>query len=108
MSTNHNLKQLLSTWKVDAEVPPRFQADVWTRIAAREKAPRALWDRFSGWCAIAFYRPQMATVVVMAGLMLGVGTAYVQAQASNAMVDRQMEVQYMQNINPLAHAGHSS
>lgn len=102
MNTNDDLKGLLATWHVDGELPRRFQADVWTQIAARER-PR-WWEGL----AAAFYQPQMAAAVVALGLTLSVGTAYFKAQDSNAMADRQLETRYMETINPLSHTAHAS
>ena len=108
MNTDKNLKQLLSTWEVDVPIPRRFQAEVWAKIAAQEGRSRSLWDRLRDGLSFDFYRPQFAAVVVTLGLMLGIGAGYVNAQNSNALVGRQLEARYMQTINPLAHAGHSS
>lgn len=101
----------LDAWKVDLEAPPRFQAEVWARIAARESARRSLWDvldAFASRLNAAFLQPRFAAASVAMGLMLGIGAAWVHAQDANASASRQLESRYLQTINPLAHSGHSS
>ena len=109
MNTDQNLKRQLAAWDVNVEVPPRFQANVWAQIAAQESARRSsFWNRLSDWFALAFYKPHMAAAMVTLGLALSVGTAYLRAQDSNAMMGKQLEARYMETINPLAHAGHAT
>ena len=109
MNSDENLKKQLSAWDVDVEVPSRFQANVWAQIAAQESARSfSLWERLSDWFATEFYKPHMAAAAITFALTLGVGTAYMKAQDSNAMVGKQLEAQYMQTINPLAHASRST
>jgi len=108
MNSNENLKNQLSAWKVDVEIPCRFQADVWTQIAAREGSGRPIWERFADWFAVAFYKPHMAAAMLTFGLTFGVGVAYFRAQDSNAIVGHQLEARYIQTINPLAHGGRGS
>jgi len=108
MNTDQNLKQQLSAWKVEVEVPPRFQANVWAQIAAQESANRSLVERLRDWFATEFCKPQLAAAVVTLGLTLSISTAYFRAQDSNANDGRELEARYMETINPLAHGGHSS
>ena len=96
-----NSKEQLDTWTADIDVPPRFQANVWAEIAARESR----WTRFLNWLTAEFYKPLPAAALVTLALVLSMSTAYIQAQDSNARADRQMEARYMETINPLAHAG---
>ena len=105
MNSDEILKQQLSTWKLDVEIPPRFQADVWAQIAVRESP---LWDRFYDWFATAFCTSRIAGAMMALGLTVGIGAAYMRAGNSNASVGRQLEAQYMESINPLAHGGHAS
>ena len=108
MNSNEDLKGLLAAWDVDEELPRRFQADVWTQIAARESSrPRWWTELFNGLTGL-LQQPQMAAAVVALGLTLSVGTAYFKAQDSNAMADRQLETRYLETINPLSHASHAS
>ena len=107
MNSEENLKQQLAAWNVDIEVPPRFQANVWAQIATRESSRRSLWDQLGEWIATEFRKPRLATSAVALGLVLSSGIAYLQAQDSNVMVEKQLEVRYMETINPLAHTSHA-
>lgn len=101
----------LAAWKVDLEAPPRFQAEVWARIAARESSRCPVWATLDAWVsrlAAVLNQPQFAAATVAVGLLLGIGTAYLKAQDSNALASQQLEIQYFKKINPLAHASHSS
>ena len=108
MNSDEILKQQLSTWKLDVEIPSRFQSDVWTQIAARESSRRSLWDQLSDWFATEFCTPRFAGAMMALSLMIGVGAAFLKAQDSSAMVGRQQEARYMESINPLAHGGLAS
>lgn len=103
MNTDENLKRQLSAWNVEIEVPPRFQSEVWAKIAAREKTQHAWWESLRDIFATAFAQPQMAGAVVALGLALSVGTAFFKAQDSNALMGRELESRYVATINPLAH-----
>ena len=104
MNDDEFLKQLLNTWKVDPEIPARFQSGVWQRIATRDSEREAsLWESFNNWIVDKVGRPAQAASVVMAGLILGATAAYLQAQDSNARHWRQLETRYIQSINPLTH-----
>ncbi|MEI8234584.1 MAG: hypothetical protein WCH57_07840 [Verrucomicrobiota bacterium] len=105
MDSNDPLQQRLAQWRVGLEAPPRFQAGVWARIAAEESARRTVLDRLGEWFMAAFHRPHMAAAAVTLGLALGIGVAFMKAQDSNTLATRQLEVRYMETINPLAH-GH--
>ena len=107
MNSNDDLKERLAAWEVEVEIPPRFQANVWAQIAARESARRSWWEPLRDAFAAAFAQPQMAVAVVTLSLTLSVGTAVLKAQDSNAAYGKQLEGRYMETINPLAHASHS-
>ena len=108
MNSTDDLKKLLGTWEVAPEIPRRFQADVWARIAARENARPRLGNNFLRNCLADFlFKPQFAAAGITLCLALSVSAAYVRAQDSNATAGRQLEARYMASINPLAHATHS-
>ena len=108
MNTDQDLQQMLSAWRVEAEVPPRFQANVWAQIAARESSRRSLGKQLADWFATEFCKPRFAAAAVAFSLAASVGAAYLRAQDSNAVRGRQLEARYMETINPLAHGSHSS
>ncbi|MEP6699469.1 MAG: hypothetical protein ABJB09_07035 [Verrucomicrobiota bacterium] len=99
------LKKQFSKWNPDVSIPPRFQAEVWQRIAAREAAGRnSLWRRVQEWILTELPKPQYATALIALGLTLSIGVAHVQAQQTNREHWRQLEARYVSSINPVAQA----
>lgn len=97
------LKKRLSNWKADVEVPRRFQAEVWQRIAARDAARRAgPWHQLREWFSVQLAKPSYATALVIAGVSISLGVAHVQAQSANARHWRELETRYVSSINPNA------
>jgi len=91
------------------ELPPRFQANVWTQIAARESNRRSsFWKLLCERFARELYKPHMAAAAITFSLTLSVGAAYLNAQDSNALAGKKLEARYMETINPLAHTNHSA
>lgn len=106
MNSDDILQQQLAAWEVTPAIPSRFQANVWARIAT-QGARRSWGERFQDWFANEVCKPHLAAAMVACGLLLGIGTAFLQARGSNDLADRQLETRYMETINPLAHASHS-
>lgn len=104
MNKDEPLQQQLAAWNVEVELPARFQADVWARIAAREKERRSWREWAADWFAAAFFQPRLAAAVAAVSLLVGAGSAYMRAQDFNAATGRMMEARYIASINPLAHA----
>lgn len=95
------LKRQLTGWKTDVEVPRRFQAEVWQRIAARDAARRARpWYQLREWFSVQLAKPSYATALVVAGVSISLGVAHVQAQSANARHWRELESRYVSSINP--------
>ena len=89
------------------EIPSRFQAGVWQRIAAREETrSRSLWRRVRVSLLSGLSRPAYATALVVASISLSLGVAHVQAQAENAKHWRELEARYVRSITPLQHSAH--
>lgn len=100
---DEKLKRQLSSWKADAEIPRRFQAEVWQRIAARDAARRTQpWHRAREWFSVQLAKPSYATALVVAGVSLSLGVAHLQAQSANARYSRELEARYVSSINPNA------
>ncbi len=99
------LEKQLSKWNPDVSIPPRFQANVWQRIAAREAARRnSLWRRVREWISTDLPKPQYATALIALAVTLSIGVAHVQAQQTNMKHWRQLEARYVSSINPGAQA----
>jgi hypothetical protein len=101
------LSQVLRQWKVQAQLPPRFQEQVWRRIEHGESPERApvwkeLWQRLTG----ALARPSLAVSYVTVLLLAGLLTGYWQARVTRAQVDETMGARYVQTVSMFEHAHH--
>ena len=101
MDPDEDLKARLRLWRVQAEVPPSFQADVWRKIAARqataETPPPAV-----GWLLSQLGQPRYAGPVGLALLAVSLGLAHVQADSANGRTWRTLETRYVVSIDPMA------
>lgn len=93
------LRELLGQWKVDATLPPRFQADVWRRIAQQEAkaSPR---QSFMTWVEAAFKRPALVSSYVTVLLFLGLMSGYVRAHDKTMRERSQERALYVQMVDP--------
>ncbi len=97
-----NLSVKLHAWKVEPKVPASFQREVWQRIAARQAAKEdAFGSRVTEWFFAQLVRPRYAVGLVAFSLLLGVGTALMQAQDANAQHWKTLETRYASSIDPL-------
>jgi hypothetical protein len=96
-----NLRKVLRNWTVDSALPPRFQAQVWKRIArvTPEKQPSPA-ELFGGWLAAVFRRPAMAVAYVAVLLIIGLTTGYMQAHDRAARSESQGRALYVQSVDP--------
>jgi hypothetical protein len=106
MDPDEGLRARLRLWRVQAEVPPSFQADVWRKIAARqataEKPPPAVG--WVGWLLGQLGQPRYAVPVGLALLGVSLGLARVQADSANGRTWRTLEARYVVSIDPMAMA----
>ena len=95
------LRQLLREWVVDITLPPRFQEQVWRRIAHSEaEAKPSLRQAFTHWLETTFNRPALAVSYVAVLLIAGLTTGYVQAQDKSARAESQWRSLYVQSVDP--------
>ena len=95
------LRAVLREWQTDAPLPPRFQEQVWQRIA-REEAPASatLWQLFARRVEALFNRPVLAVSYIAVLLVAGLATGYSQAQVKSAHTAAQYRARYVQSIDP--------
>jgi hypothetical protein len=104
MDPDEDLRARLRLWRVEAEVPPSFQADVWRKIAARQAAvenppPAVGWI---GWLLGQLGQPRYAVPAALALLTASLGLARVQADSDNGRTWRTLETRYVVSIDPMA------
>ena len=101
-------QRALGAWKVEVEIPARFQSEVWQRIATQESSRAdSVWSRVRDWIGAEFAKPGRAAAVLATGLLLSAVSAYLQAENFNSQQQQQLEARYINSINPLAE-GHST
>ncbi len=96
-----NLDKVLRQWTVDAPLPPRFQEQVWQRIAKSESrtqpAPLAwLWRLIE----VALPRPKFAYAYLAILLVTGVAAGSVAAQMKTNRLDSELSTRYVRSIDP--------
>ncbi len=100
--SQRRLKALLRDSKTEAEMPPRFESEVWHRIASAEEKRASRWH--FDWLFRGMVQPRLAFAVVVAAMVLGGGLASVRAQQNYHHALAVGEARYIQSVDPLAQA----
>ena len=96
-----SLRKVLGAWVVDATPPPRFQEQVWQRIAREEaQAKPGVWQTLTHWMEATFSRPTLAASYVAVLLFAGLSTGYWQAHDKSAQIESQQRTLYVQSVDP--------
>ncbi len=95
------LNKVLQQWTVDAPLPPRFQEQVWQRIA-KSKAPTkpAPWTGLGRLIEVVLPRPRFAYAYLAILLVTGVAAGSVAAQIKTNRLDSELSMRYVQSIDP--------
>lgn len=98
---DETLRSVLRQWKVDAPLPPRFQEQVWQRIAKAEARPApaasaGLWRLVE----IVFQRPRFAYAYLAVLLLSGVAAGAWAAQVKTTRLESELSLRYVQSIDP--------
>jgi len=98
---NGALSKLLREWKVETPLPPRFEDNVWQRIA-REELPAlaGFWTQLAHWIGSALARPSLAAGYVALPLAAGLLAGYCQARAEKAHALETLSSRYVQMVDP--------
>ncbi len=98
---DQRLTQLMGTWKMEAPLPPRFQEQVWHRIALEEgAASQPWWRQWSVWLEAALRRPVLATAYLGLFLVAGAATGYWQANQKSTELNTALSERYLQSFDP--------
>lgn len=92
---------VLRAWSPKAELPARFQAGVWRRIAdADVAAGSGFWETIRQWLEVRVNRPAAAGVFVAALMGLGVTAGYWHARLDSAQTESALQARYLQSVDP--------
>ena len=101
MEEDARLSRRLRGWKVDAALPPRFQEQVWQRIARDEaRVKPGGWTALGRWMESVFTRPSLAISYVAVLMGVGVSAGYWRAEVTTARAVNGWRTQYVQSIDP--------
>ena len=97
------LRAALREWAVTEPLPPRFQEQVWKRIAKSE-APPAMsgspWTLLTDWVNALLPRPAFALAFATVLLLVGGAAGWAQARYEAAQVGDQLEARYLRVVDP--------
>jgi hypothetical protein len=95
------LNAVLRDWRVNAALPPRFQEQVWQRIARQETPTTATpWALLVSWVEQTLARPALAASYVTVLLLAGLATGYWQARLEGARTSAELGSRYVQMVDP--------
>jgi len=100
---DRDLKRLLNNWSVQAPVPPRFQEQVWRRIASAQlqAVPAASpWSAIKSWINSLQPRPAVAAAYVATLLTLGALLGWTQSRHASEQLSTDLRVRYLQSVDP--------
>ena len=94
------LRKILSEWRVNAALPPRFQERVWKRIENAEMQSPNLWTAIWKRLAAMLPRPAFAAAYIAALVLIGAAAGYQQGQSKTEQVKSDMQARYVQMVDP--------
>jgi len=102
MNPEHDqrLQALLREWQPQADLPPRFESEVWHRIALNEEK-RSSWMNFD-WLFQITCQPKLAFAIVATAVLLGTVMADWQAQRSYHQEMAASKSRYIHLVDPFA------
>jgi|SRR5579859_6276922 len=95
------LQQILRGWMVDDPLPPRFQEQVWQKIARAEAAsPLGFWTLLTRLMEVVLPQPKVAYSYVAALLVLGLAAGAWAAEKQNNRMQASLGSHYLQVVDP--------
>ena len=95
------LRDVLREWGVDAPLPPRFQDQVWQRIARADvRSESPFWVKLVRLLEVVLPRPKVAFSYVTALLVLGVAAGSGMAQIKGSRLEATLSTHYVQSVDP--------
>ncbi len=98
---DQSLRQVLRQWTVDTPLHPRFQEQVWRRIARAEtQSAPSPWGSLARWIEGLLPRPRFAFSYIAALLVLGVAAGSLAAQVMTRRLNADLGLRYVQSLDP--------
>jgi hypothetical protein len=97
------LDEVLRQWTVDTPLPPRFEEQVWRRIAKAETKPHpasSFWAWLLHFAEANLPRPKFAYSYIAILLLLGIAGGAWAAQREADRLDSALGSRYLQSIDP--------
>lgn len=95
------LDKAMRQWVVGAPLPPRFQDQVWQRIADSEpQATLTFWDLLRRLIEVNLPRPRFAYSYVAILVLLGVVSGAWTAQRQTSRLNAALGSRYVQSVDP--------
>lgn len=102
---DEDLDKILEAWKVEPEIPARFQANVWARIASREtERENSFWRGLTAHFLGLLLRPAYAMALVVTMMGMSLGAARIHSENVNNRRWATLEARYAFSIDPYAQA----
>jgi len=98
---NDTLCKALQEWRVSTPLPPRFQEQVWQRIARVEAgATPGLWAMLRHWLETAL--PRRTATVSYLGVLLAMGltAGHWHGRQKAAELQDRLSARYVQSVDP--------
>jgi len=95
------LSKLLGSWRMEGQLPPRFQEAVWQRVERAEPCVTLpFWRILAARIEAAFARPVLASAYIALLLVSGVGAGYWHAEDRTAQSQSELRSRYVQTVDP--------
>src|SRR2546425_12064633 len=91
------LRKKMRSWQLSTGLPPRFQEEVWRRIArAQTERAQPWWKRIADWFEAALPQPAVATSYLASLVLLGLVGGWWDARELKTRFGGQMGSRYGQ------------
>ena len=88
--------KLLHEWKIDSPKPPRFNEQVWQRIARAEAPAVTPLEIWRDWVVRTFARPAMAVSYLTFLLLIGLSIGFWQGHVNSERTAAELSTRYVQ------------